>query len=192
MIEFSSNTKDSINHEVLEIQSKGIQIVSIKEAWTAKKFSQNHYFPGTAFRVYQARVLFELLNEELKWWGGYGLDGSYIKLEEKALKYDIYRGSEDSLGYQKHNFHNQYLQIIADLGLLGFSIIALLLISLLKNNFQQKAFLPLAFTVIMITLFITECFLWRQRGVTFFTIMTLLFYNKNHLNKPLLQHPINK
>ncbi len=189
IIELYSNTKQSVNHEVLEIESKGIQVVSIREALTAQKFSPNHYFPGTAFRAYQARVLFELMNEENKWLSGYGLDGSYKKLEEKAQKYDLYMGSTNQLGYQHNNFHNQYLQLLADVGIFGVFIILFLLLSLFKNSLSQPNFIPIAFSGLMICLFITECFLWRQRGVTFFTTLLLLFtqnffHNTNNTIKP--------
>lgn len=181
-LEFHSNTKQSINHEVLEIQSQGIEIVSIKEAWTADKFSPNHYFTGTSFRVYQARMLLELIKEESKWWLGYGLDASYIKLEEKALKYDVFRGTQEKLGYQEFNFHNQYLQLLADLGIFSLVLVLLILLFLIKNYTKNKDFLHFAYTILMISLFLTECFLWRQRGVVYFTIFSLLFLS-NQISK---------
>ena len=94
--EFQSNTEKSISHTVLDLDKSldGINVLSIKEAWTNEKFTPNDFFPGTAFRVYQARVFVELFQEENVFWKGYGLNASYKKLEEKAIKYDVFRGNE--------------------------------------------------------------------------------------------------
>ena len=45
----------------------------------------------------------------------------------------------------------------------------------LKNGINNKNFIHISFAVLMISLFLTESFLWRQRGVMFFTIMYCLF-----------------
>ncbi|WP_299517937.1 hypothetical protein, partial [uncultured Flavobacterium sp.] len=104
--EFQSNTEKSISHTVLDIDKslEGINVLSIKEAWTNEKFSPNDFFPGTAFRVYQARMFLELFQEESVFWKGYGLNASYKKLEEKAIQYDVFRGNESQEGYQTKNF----------------------------------------------------------------------------------------
>ncbi|WP_321539713.1 hypothetical protein [Flavobacterium piscinae] len=66
MAEFQSNTEKSISHTVLDLDKslEGVNVLSIKEAWTNEKFSPNDFFPGTAFRVYQARIFLELFKEE--------------------------------------------------------------------------------------------------------------------------------
>jgi hypothetical protein len=160
------------------MQNQGIHIVSVNEAWNQEKFSPNDFFPGTAFRIYQARILKELLEEEAQWLTGFGLDGSYTKLEEKAMQYDIFLGNDQLEGYQKKNFHNQYLQLLADLGIFGFLILVFILVTLVKNAFSLKDFVPIAFTILMTSLFLTESFLWRQRGIVFFTMFTLMMLPK--------------
>ncbi len=177
-MELQANNEKSISHTVLEMQNQGIHIVSVYEAWNQEKFSPNDFFPGTAFRVYQARMLKELLEEESPWLTGYGLEGSYKKLEEKAIKYNVFLGNENSEGYQKKNFHNQYLQLLADLGIFGLLLLVFILVILVKNAFSLKDFVPIAFTILMISLFLTESFLWRQRGIVFFTIFTLMMLPK--------------
>ena len=49
----------------------------------------------------------------------------------------------------------------------------------IKNAFQSKDFMHITFSVLMISLFLTESFLWRQRGVVFFTLFYCLFNLKN-------------
>lgn len=175
ILEIQSNTKGSVSHTVLEIESQGINVVSIEEAWNKPVFSPNDFFPGTAFRVYQARVFFELLKEETIFWKGFGLNASYKKLEQKSESYNLFKGDEINEGYQNKNFHNQYIQNFAELGFLGFLILLLLVAIVFKNALQQKDFIQIAFAVLMISLFLTESFLWRQRGVVFFTSFYCLF-----------------
>ena len=181
--EFQSNSDKSISHAVLDIDKslEGINVLSINEAWTNEKFSQNDFFPGTAFRVYQTRMFIELFQEENVFWTGFGLNASYKKLEEKAIQYDVFKGNESQEGYQTKNFHNQYIQNFAELGFLGFLILIGLLGLSLKNALKNKDFVQISFAVLMISLFLTESFLWRQRGVMFFTLLYCLYNTKDSL-----------
>lgn len=181
VIELKANTEKSINHTVIDKNEFGLKIISIKEAWTNEKFTPNDFFPGTAFRVYQARMFVELFQEEHVFLTGFGLNASYKKLEEKAIKYDVFRGNESQEGYQTKNFHNQYIQNFAELGVFGFLILLIVLGLNLKNAFKNKDFVQISFAVLMISLFLTESFLWRQRGVMFFCLMYCLFNAKESL-----------
>ena len=143
--------------------------VTIKDAWEKETFQKNDFFPGTALRVYQARVFFELLVEENIFFQGYGLNASWEKLKQKRIEHNLYEG------YEKFNFHNQYIQNFAELGVFGFVILILILVVSIKNAINNKDFIHFSFTILMISLFLTESFLWRQRGVVFFTTLYCLF-----------------
>lgn len=181
-VELKNNTQKSINPSVLEVIPNGVHYVSIKQAWTNATFNQNDFFPGTAFRVYQFRIFLEMLNDDAIFWKGYGLNASYPKIEAKGLKYHIYLGNGTSEGYQKKNFHNQYIQNFAELGLFGFLVLIIMLVINFKNAYKSKDFVHFAFAFLMISLFLTESFLWRQRGVVFFTMMYCLFNTGISLN----------
>ena len=83
--------------------------------------------------------------------------------------------TNDNQGYQTKNFHNQYVQNFAELGVFGFLILIIMLFVNLKNGLVNKDFIHIAFAILMISLFLTESFLWRQRGVVFFTILYCVF-----------------
>jgi O-antigen ligase len=180
-LEFQTNSEKSLSSNVIKGLPEGVKNISIMEAWNSKTFSPNDFFPGTAFRVYQARLFFEFLKEEPIFWTGFGLNASYQKLEEKGIKYNIFLGDDKNEGYQKKNFHNQYIQVFAELGVIGFVLFLLILIINTKNAFQSKDFMHIAFAILMISLFLTESFLWRQRGVVFFTLFYCLFNTNNYL-----------
>nr|WP_294774288.1 O-antigen ligase family protein [uncultured Flavobacterium sp.] len=173
--EFYTNTDKSLSANVVEGVPAGVHYVSLKEAWTNETFTPNDYFPGTAFRVYQFRIFLELISENEVFLSGFGLNASYPKIEEKAKEYNLYLGKDGTDGYQTKNFHNQYVQNFAELGLFGFMILLLILIVNVKNAYKSKDFVHFAFAILMISLFLTESFLWRQRGVVFFTVMYCLF-----------------
>ena len=173
MVEIQTNTKVSFSADVDLNKQTGINNISIVEAWTKEYFAPSDYFPGTAFRVYQFRMFLELFHEEPVFWTGYGLNASKEKLLEKEKKYNLHEG------YGTYNFHNQYIQNFAELGVFGFVLLMIMLVLNVRNAFKSKDFIHFAFAILMISLFLTESFLWRQRGVVFFTIMYCLFNSKS-------------
>ena len=169
VIEFTSNTNKSLSSNMSVSTIEGVNNISIYEAWNNDKFTHNDYFPGTAFRVYQFRVFTEFLQEEPIFWKGFGLNASLNKLLAKEKQHNLYPG------YGSFNFHNQYVQNFAELGLIGFLLLLVILFINTKKAFATKDFMHIAFAVLMISLFLTESFLWRQRGVLFFMLLYCLF-----------------
>lgn len=175
LVEFTTNSDKGISHNIALNKEKGINNISIADAWTKEKFHPSDYFPGTAFRVYQFRMFTEFLKEDPIFLKGFGLNASLNKLLAKEKQYNLYPG------YGTFNFHNQYIQVFAELGVIGFILLVFILFINLKNAFKNKDFLHIAFAILMLSLFLTESFLWRQRGVVFFTVFYCLF-NTTHLN----------
>lgn len=172
LIEFTSNSEKSLSHNVKVNNEVGVNNISIYEAWNNEKFTHNDFFPGTSFRVYQFRMFTEFLAEEAIFWKGFGLNASLNKLLEKEKYYNLYPG------YGKFNFHNQYVQNFAELGVIGFLLLLVILFINTKNAFATKDFIHIAFAILMISLFLTESFLWRQRGVLFFMLFYCLYNMK--------------
>ncbi len=155
--------------------ANGVNNLTVKDAWEKEQFSHNDYFNGSAFRVYQVRVYMELLMEDpVIFWTGYGLNASPGKVHEKGLQHNVHPGEAD-YGYSLQNFHNQYIETFADLGIAGLIILLLMLGYSLKKSIKSKDFIHIAFAILMIALLLTESFLWRQRGVVFFTVLYCLF-----------------
>ncbi|WP_130734800.1 O-antigen ligase family protein [Flavobacterium sp. J27] len=174
--EFKTNKKESIAPSVLERKPENVvNYVSIKEAWSNQMFTPNDFFSGTAFRVYQLRLFFDFQKENAIFWTGFGQNASGPKLEAKGIEYNVFLGNNDNEGYQNKNFHNQYIQTFAELGFLGFLILLTMLLLSIKKGFEKKDFIHIVFTFLMISLFLTESFLTRQRGIVFFSIFYCLF-----------------
>jgi len=103
---------------------------------------------------------------------GYGVGDAKAELN-RALKdcdAEFWNGERNVPIYEKnHNFHNQYLQTWAEVGVLGF----LLLIFLMIRPFFLKDQHPLFLIFLGLTIigFITESMLERQAGVVFIAFM---------------------
>lgn len=177
LVEFQSNTNTSVSHSVYNEADEGVNYVSIYEAWNNEKFTHGDYFPGTAFRVYQFRMFVEIFKEEPILWTGLGLNASLNKLLEKEKKYNLHPG------YGTFNFHNQYVQNFAELGFIGFLLLFIILLVNLKNAINNKHFIHISFAIVMISLFLTESFLWRQTGVLYFIIFYCLFNCNNEYKR---------
>ena len=176
LIEFTSNTKKSLSHNVNVKNTNGVNSISIYEAWNNKVFTHNDFFPGTSFRAYQVRIFIDFLKEEPIFLKGFGFEASREKLLEKEKQYNLYPG------YGNLNFHNQYIQNFAELGVIGFLILVFILAINIKVAIKSKDFIHIVFAILMISLFLTETFLWRQRGVLFFILFYCLFNSTNHSN----------
>jgi hypothetical protein len=183
--EYETIMTDSSVNDVINKGSETVYNVSIKQAWNNDTFKANDFFPGTAFRVYQFRIFTEFLQEEAIFWKGFGLDASYTKIEEKGVQHNLFLGNENQEGYQKMNFHNQYIQVFAELGIFGFLLLVIMLVLTIRNGIASKNYFHIAFSVLMIFLFITESFLWRQRGVTFFIVMYCVLNTKIKTEKTI-------
>lgn len=176
LLEFKSDAIVNTTNTAKDDVSK----VSIYEAWTQDKFQQNDFFSGTVFRVYQIRVFKELLTEEPILFTGFGLNAADSKIQKKGVEHTVFSGDAAHYGYQSLDFHNQYIQIFAETGIFGL-IILLLIVSLsLRNAIKSKDFKSIAFSVVMISLFLTESILIRQRGIAFFILFYCVFNSRKN------------
>lgn len=182
-IEFKTSINKGIGHNVIEELPNENHKVTLYEAWNNEKFTPNDFFPGMAFRVYQTRIFFEFLEQDSIFWKGFGFNASQSKIEKKGIEHNLFMGNKNIEGYQKKNFHNQYIQTFAELGIVGFLLFILLLFFSMKIAVKNKDFMHIAFTILMISVFLTESFLWRQRGVVFFTFFYCLFIVQKTKNK---------
>lgn len=146
-----------------------VNVVSIKDAWNKEQFKKDDYLTGFSLRTYQIRIFFETMKENQAYLTGFGLNATDSKIKQKRIQYNLYEG------YDVFNFHNQYLQFFSELGIFGFLLIVLILIINIKNSICRKDFIHFSFAILMISLFLTESFLARQRGIVFFTTMYFIF-----------------
>jgi O-antigen ligase len=158
-------------------KDKNANYITIKKAWTQEAFNPQSYFPGAAFRVFQIRIFKETFQEQNLWFTGLGQDASEQSIKEKHKQYQLFNE------YHYFNFHNQYIQIFAELGIFGFLIFVFMMGLNIKNALSNNNFLHFAFAFTMIVLFLTESVLCRQRGIIFFITLYCIFNSIDYKTK---------
>ena len=182
LVEYETAFIDNTVNQTIGKASEKVYNVSLSQAWNLEKFEQNHYFPGTALRVYQLRIFIEMLNEQKILFTGFGLESSQQKIANKAKEHHLYSG------YSVFNYHNQYLQTFSDLGVFGFIILLLMTFINIRNALKNNNFIHLVFATTMMFLFFTESLFCRQRGILFFITLYCVFNSdyRQTDKKPLL------
>ena len=141
----------------------------ISEVLEKKDFGPVYLWTGVGLRVFQARAFFEILQEQKHIFLGSGLNNSQKLLNNKYKEYNLYSG------FLNYNYHNQYLQIFAELGAIGLCLLLLILSFSLKEAIIFKDYFLFCFIILILVVCITESFLWRQRGMVFFITISLLY-----------------
>jgi O-antigen ligase len=175
--EYQTAFVDNTIYSETGIKDKNSNYITIKKAWIAENFHLESYFPGTAFRVFQARIFLETFQEQNLWFTGLGQDASEQSIKDKHNQYQLFNE------YRYFNFHNQYIQIFAELGVLGFLIFVVMMLLNFKNAIANNNFLHFVYAFTMIVLFLTESVLCRQRGIIFFITLYCIFNSIDYETK---------
>jgi O-antigen ligase len=175
--EYQTAFVDNTIYSETGIKDKNSNYITLKKAWTAENFHPESYFPGTAFRVFQIRIFKETFQEQNLWFTGLGQDASEQSIKDKHKQYELFNE------YRYFNFHNQYIQIFAELGVLGFLIFVVMMLLNFKNALANNNFLHFVFAFSMIVLFLTESVLCRQRGIIFFITLYCIFNSIDYKTK---------
>jgi len=193
-------------YNVFIVKSKFLVMVAIAILATLMIFSAYKFLPELSQRFYwanqalegenkvdisttestQVRILiwgesWDLLKENL--WFGTGTGD--IK-DELLLKYEK-AGMTGALE-KRLNVHNQFLQVLTALGLIGFSFFMIGFLYPLFLALRSKQYLYLFFMILIATNFFVESMLEKQDGVVFYAFLnSFLFFSsksgkENRLN----------
>jgi len=154
---FSHRWQDELNTDISEVFQKN-------------EFGQVYLWTGTTLRLFQLRIFYEMIEEDSKFLTGYGVNAAQSTIIEKQQPYNVY------CGFNEYNLHNQYAQTFVELGVFGFLLIMVLLGYFLHHFLKTKELMGLTIFFIMAAIFITETYIWRQRGLIHFLILFLLLF----------------
>ena len=147
---------------------------NLTEVLTTEKFNHVYFWTGSSIRLFQARVFWELLQEEKKYFFGYGFNSSQEQIKAKHIQYNLYPG------FHNYNFHNQYLQTMAELGIIGLLSLGFIFINFLKITFKSRSLFSILIALVFLILFLTESYLVRQRGIVYFLFYYCLIIKYAH------------
>ena len=148
----------------------------INEVLETKDFGPVYLWTGVGLRVFQTKAFIEILTEKKRIFLGSGLNNSQEDLNNKYKEYNLYSG------FLNYNYHNQYIQIFAELGIVGLILFLMILFIILKEAINTKDYFLFSFIIITSVVCITETFLWRQRGMVFFIIISLILSRNKKLS----------
>lgn len=167
---FQEEIKDTKRNTILNNNTIN---VSVYNAWNQNSFTPNHFFNGTSFRIFQMRIFKEIMTENNTYLFGFGASGEQETISNKLIDYDLHEN------YWNLNFHNQYIQSFASLGIFGILTLILMNgINLLKS-IRTRDILYIFFSVISISIMFSESLFERQRGIVFYVVLFCLFNSMN-------------
>jgi len=168
LVVFIFASKNIVNRVKVEFDK-----TKFNEVLSKKEFGHVYPWTGASLRVFQIKAFCEITSQQKNILLGSGLKNSQESLNNKYKEYNVYPG------FLNYNYHNQYIQTIAELGIVGLLLLLLIFSSLIKRGIIKKDSFLLSFLILIIVICITESFLWRQRGMVFFITISLLYTRKN-------------
>lgn len=114
------------------------------------------------------------------WWHdqqyiwGYGIGDVQDHLNYYYYVYGLAKG-----GYLNFNLHNQYLQTLVGMGIVGFLALLWLLWTSFRSAIGMSNGAHLTFLLIMSVVFLFECVLSRNKGILIFFFFNTIFLLKN-------------
>lgn len=150
----------------------------VETVFEKEYFGRGHYWNGLTLRLFQIRCFYEIesdssFNSVL----GTGFGASQPFLNQKYAQYDLYRGPTgkgENDGYFVYNFHNQYIQLLIELGIFGGILILLMLYFFILYPLTKKNILLFSVGLLFISFALTESYLFRQKGIVSFVLFPLL------------------
>lgn len=133
-------------------------------------FGYDYYFNGAELRILYTRFLIEFNKEEPIFFKGFGLAASQSKIKEKTAQCNIWPEYGN-----RFNFHNQFNQNMAELGIFGVVLLIVILGYGFIHAFRNKEWFFLSFLFIFTAFLITDTPLSQQRGIYVFLIVYFVF-----------------
>lgn len=129
----------------------------------------NFVFNGSSLRIFQWRIVHEMIENDQLGFLGLGLNNVNYLTEQYFNYYNVYQG------YMPVNFHNQYLQTFGELGVIGCLLLFSIFLFLFRKSFTNKNVIILVICLLIAFSFFTESYLSRQKGILLFATCYSLF-----------------
>ncbi len=135
------------------------------------------YYTGISMRVAIWKVCTDIIREQGTWLWGVGTGDGQLLLDEKYHAYGFYTGNPalNDRGILGFNAHNQYVQFLLSVGLLGLGGFLALLVLSMRLAVRSGQHLPAMLLVLLAVSCLTESVLCRQKGVVFFMLFYCLY-----------------
>ncbi|MCT4665409.1 MAG: O-antigen ligase family protein [Flavobacteriales bacterium] len=137
------------------------------------------YYTSSNPRFYIWQDSYALIKDQILF--GFGLGDEQQVLTQKAKKRDLYFWLDNknvTYGSLNLNYHSQYIQTLATVGLFGFIPLILSIIFALRFSLKQTDKAAFWIIFLIATTMFTESILLRQWGTVYFAFFFLFFAKK--------------
>jgi O-antigen ligase len=140
-------------------------------------FTYDTPFTGTSLRLVFWKTSIELLNEKNAWLNGVHTGDFQDLLNIKYKEKGIYTGNPElkDTGYLGYGPHNQYIEILLSVGILGLLVFICLLTYYIRTAWILNNYLAFQCILLFVFFFFTESVLSVNKGIVIFTFFSLLF-----------------
>jgi O-antigen ligase len=141
------------------------------------KFSPNTRFSGLSGRTAIWRFGMEILQKDNTFLWGLGTGDVQPALDSIYKVKDIYTGTKErgDTGFLGYNAHNQYIEMLLELGIPGLFYLFFLLGTGFHTALTTKNYLYFFFLLLFAFACLTESMLESQKGILFFNFFNSLF-----------------
>jgi hypothetical protein len=166
-------------NNVIEKRFTDVKFDNLKQL-NKSQFSDSIYFDGLSFRLLMLKFGKEIIHENNALLLGVSPGNSQDILNKKMLDYKMYSGNKNtnSNGYLSYNYHNQYAETCVSTGVIGLTMLILLIGHIFSISIKEKDLLIFLSILVFAVAFVTESMLERQVGVVSFCLFFSLFIKK--------------
>lgn len=134
-------------------------------------------FTGTTLRLVIWKYCLVILSREKAWITGVGTGDGQQLLDEQYKQVNMYTGNPElkDTGYLGYGPHNQYVETIYSLGIIGLIALLLLLGHQVIKAFKSRNTLFIAFVALNMLFFISESALSTNKGIVFYVFFSTVF-----------------
>ncbi len=134
-------------------------------------------FTGTTLRLVIWKYCFVILSRENAWITGVGTGDGQQLLDKQYKLVNMYTGNPQlkDTGYLGYDSHNQYVETVFSLGIIGLAILLLLLGNQVIQAFKSRNPLFITFVLLNMLFFISESALSTNKGIVFYVFFSTVF-----------------
>lgn len=134
-------------------------------------------FTGTTLRLVIWKYCFVILSREKAWITGVGTGDGQQLLDKQYKLVNMYTGNPElnDTGYLGYDSHNQYVETVFSLGIIGLATLLLLLGHQVIQAFKSRNPLFITFVFLNMLFFISESALSTNKGIVFYVFFSMVF-----------------
>jgi O-antigen ligase len=169
-----------------------LEIASNLHVVNQQEYTYNTPFTGTTLRLTIWKYCYVILERNHAWMMGVGVGHFQELLNQEYKAVGMYTGNPQlkDTGYLGYGPHNQYIETLFSMGIIGLLLFLLLILRQLLKSVQTVNAPYILFVALHILFFLSESSLSTNKGIIFYAFFTMVFASLTTKNKQeLIESP---